>query len=238
MLLGLLQLIIEGRVGGPDGDGHWLVFGERLLCSTSGVLFWVISTGHSGQRCAECGQRHDDEVVLVEPPVPTDAGPGLRRLALAGCVSFVPYLGVHGAHAVGLAPQLDSLYEEQGVFPGPPVVSWLLFAVCLIGPAVFLLQGLVRRWGIVFPRWIPWIGSRRVPRFLPVVPAWIVAPTLALHGLGSFGYALSIHASLISLGGAASLAFGCYGTALGAAALSYQRRTRPRRLCPARFEDD
>jgi hypothetical protein len=232
VLLDLIQLAIDGRVGGPNGDTHWLTFGQRLVSGLLGVLFWIVSAAHSGRRCQECGLRHDDEVVSVVPAAAAKAGPAVRRLALAGCVSFAPYLGIHGAHAAGLAPQLDSLYEEQSILPGPPVVAWALFVVCLVGPAVFLLQGLVQAWGVVFPRWIPWIGGRRVPRFLPIVPAWIVAPTLALYGYGSIVYALSIHASLWGLGGAASLAFSCYGTAVIVAALSYQRRTAPIRLCP------
>jgi hypothetical protein len=151
-------------------------------------------------------------------------------IAVLGCLAFVPYVGIHGAHAAGLAPELDSLYEKQRVL-GPLLVEWLLFVTFLIGPAVFLLQGLVRGWGIVFPQWIPWIGGRRVLRLLPLVPAWLVAPTLTLYGFGSIVYAVVVHASLVGLGGAASLAFACYGTALTLAALSYQRRTRP--VCEA-----
>lgn len=233
LLLDLIQLVIDGRVTSPDGQTHWLAFAERLLCGTLGVLFLVIAAAHTVHRCPECGRCHVDEAVRTVKPPATAAGPALRRIALAGCVGFVPYLGIHGAHAAGLAPELDSLYEPHGIFPVPPLAGWLLFVVFLIGPAVFLLQGLVRRWGVIFPRWIPWIGGRRVPRYLPVVPACIVAPTLALYGFGSIVYAWVIHASLLGLGGAASLAFGCYGTTLGVAALAYQRRTRPVRLCPA-----
>ena len=72
-----------------------------------------------------------------------------------------------------------------------------------------------------------WLAGRRVPRFLPLVPARIVAPTLALYGTGSAIYALAAGYTLIGLGGAASLAFGAYGWALAVAAVSYQRRSRP-----------
>ncbi|MEU4690098.1 hypothetical protein [Actinoplanes sp. NPDC023714] len=54
-----------------------------------------------------------------------------------------------------------------------------------------------------------------------------VAPTLALCGTGSLVYAFFTEYGVLGLGGAASLAFGGYGWALVAAAVSYQRRTRP-----------
>ena len=96
-----------------------------------------------------------------------------------------------------------------------------------IALAVFLLLGLVRPWGMVFPQWTVWLAGRRVPRFLPLAPVWLVAPTLALYGTGSLGYAFFTEYGVIGLGGAASLAFGGYGWALTVAAVSYQSRTRP-----------
>jgi hypothetical protein len=52
-------------------------------------------------------------------------------------------------------------------------------------------------------------------------------PTLALYGTGSFVYAFFTDYGVLGLGGAASVAFGGYGWALGIAAISYQIRTRP-----------
>jgi hypothetical protein len=232
ILLDLIQLVIDGRVSGPAGDTHWLVSGERLMCVAVGVLFWAAAAGDTASGCPSCRRHHDDlERTLLHDPPARSAGPVARRIALAGCLSFIPYLSIHGAHAAGWAPQLDALYEDQSIFAGPPLLGWLLFVVCLIGPAVILLQGLVQRWGMVFPRWIPGIGGRKVPRYLPLIPAWLVAPTLLLYGFGSVAYALIIHASLLGLGGAASLAFSSYGTALAVAALSYQQRTKP--VCTA-----
>ena len=36
---------------------------------------------------------------------------------------------------------------------------------------IFLLQGLLHRWGQVFPRWTPLLSGRRVPRLLPLARA-------------------------------------------------------------------
>ncbi|WP_333761806.1 hypothetical protein [Streptomyces sp. IBSBF 2390] len=47
---------------------------------------------------------------------------------------------------------------------------------------VFLLLGLLCPWGQVFPRWTPALSGRRVPRLLPLVPAWVVGAGLSLYG--------------------------------------------------------
>ena len=84
---------------------------------------------------------------------------------------------------------------------------------------------------MVFPRWTVWLAGRRVPRFLPVVPVWLIAPTLAGYGTGMGCYLLFSGPSTFPdylLSAAAATAFAGYGWTLGVAAVSYQRRTRPR----------
>ncbi|GGP86119.1 hypothetical protein [Streptomyces sindenensis] len=44
----------------------------------------------------------------------------------------------------------------------------------------FTAIGLVARWGEVFPRWVPYLGGRRVPRWAAVVPAAVGATVLTL----------------------------------------------------------
>jgi hypothetical protein len=76
-----------------------------------------------------------------------------------------------------------------------------------------------------------WLAGRRVPRFLPVVPVWLIAPTLAGYGTGMWIYLLIGGPHQLPdylLSAAAATAFAGYGWALGIAAVSYQRRTRPR----------
>ncbi|TDD88958.1 hypothetical protein E1298_14620 [Actinomadura rubrisoli] len=108
---------------------------------------------------------------------------------------------------------------------------------------VFLLLGLTHSWGQVFPRWAPPLAGRRVPRWLPLVPAWLGALTLGPYGVvAALAYLLPSAVGLTDLPDDGVMqgwsgwtvaacgigAFGVYGVALGVAAWSYQRRTRPR----------
>lgn len=63
----------------------------------------------------------------------------------------------------------DPSCRQMGWFE--PYYIALLSVVSL--SAALLTIGLVRPWGEVFPRWIPWLGGCRVPVALAVVPASI-----------------------------------------------------------------
>ncbi|TDC98202.1 hypothetical protein [Actinomadura sp. 7K507] len=94
----------------------------------------------------------------------------------------------------------------------------------------------MRKWGTTFPRWTLWLSGKRVPRFLPLAPVWLIAPTLAAYGTGAWFYLILQFTGVLNMNGspseyllgcAAATAFAGYGWALGIAAVSYQRRTRP-----------
>jgi len=55
-------------------------------------------------------------------------------------------------------------------------------ATIAVGGAVLTL-GLVQGWGEVFPRWIPFLGGRRVPILFAVVPASLVSVLVTTAGL-------------------------------------------------------
>jgi hypothetical protein len=223
VLLNLIQLVLTGEVTDRHGDSDWVTFAERLCLAVVGALFTAAALAHarrSAGLCPRCGRAHPPQVSGRRHPAPHAAPPAVRRIAYAGCCAFLPYLTLHALGAAGV----------PGIEPGGfrPTWSMVLAGVCGVGLAVFLLLGLVRPWGMVFPRWTVWPAGRRVPRFLPLAPVWVLAPTLALYGTGSGILAgAGVLDGLFGIGGAASLAFGGYGWALAVAAVSYQRRTRP-----------
>jgi len=56
-----------------------------------------------------------------------------------------------------------------------------LFGVTVLSEALALLSlGLVHRWGEVLPRWVPFLGGRRIPPLVAVVPAAAGAIALLL----------------------------------------------------------
>ncbi len=149
----------------------------------------------------------------------------IRQIAHLGSVAFVPYYACHLMRFANLPPFRGTRLADAGVLFIPA------FILCTALPADFLLLGLVHSWGLVFPRWTVWPAGRRVPRFLPVVPVWLVAPTLTGYGTGMWIYLLISGPATFPdylLSCAAATAFAGYGWALGVAAISYQRRTRPR----------
>ncbi|GAA3299332.1 hypothetical protein GCM10020218_088790 [Dactylosporangium vinaceum] len=216
LLLNLVELALTGTVTDRHGDPDWPAFLQRLGLTAAGALLVavVVRRGTGG----------------VRPPA-TAAPARICRIAYAGCVAWLPYGGVHLLAAFGV----------PGLEPGPARPSYsMAAALCVgLGLAVFLLLGPVRPWGMVFPRWTLLLAGRRVPRFLPIVPVWLIAPTFVLYGLGAAVYVglvtggvLRWHGrsgfgALSYIGVAMPISFAGYGLALTACAVSYQLRTRP-----------
>lgn len=216
LLLNLVELALTGTVTDRHGNPAWLAFLQRLGLTAAGALLVATTV-----RPRPGGLRP-----------PAHAAPArIRRIAYAGCLAWLPYGGVHLLSALGV-PGL----EPDGFRPSPSMA----IALCAgLGLAVFLLLGLVRPWGMVFPRWTILLAGRRVPRFLPIVPVWLIAPTFVLYGLGAGVYVMLLISGALRwhgrtgldalgyIGLAQPISFAGYGLALTACAVSYQLRTRP-----------
>ncbi|WP_405977054.1 hypothetical protein [Streptomyces sp. NBC_00158] len=171
--------------------------------------------------------------------------------AWAGTLAFVPYavmklLWASGATFAGLSgAEVLASSERNGASDAFLALESLgldptVLLACL---GVFLLWGLVRPWGQVFPRWTLLLSGRRVPRWLPLTPALLGAATLAPYGVAGVGYLLlaasgaapmrlgDFHSTgdALLVGWIGMAAFAVYGTALTVAARSYWLRTRPGR---------
>ncbi|WP_234346245.1 hypothetical protein [Streptomyces sp. NRRL F-5755] len=109
------------------------------------------------------------------------------------------------AHLTALTPLPSSLWRITAALgipvgftgDGPMTTvtfgSWFslyMIALSLFADGLGLLAlGLVRRWGEIFPRWIPLIGGRRVPTAVAVVPAGLGATALTVLGMmGTLGW--------------------------------------------------
>jgi hypothetical protein len=248
-VMNFLQLIFDGRVD------DWASFAVQLLCAAGAVLFAGTALAYrrrSAGACARCGRVHAPGESATTYPPPSVPSRAVRWTAYAGAVAFVPYatmktIWASGGTFAGVSgEEMLQSFKENGA---SGLTLWLEehgldFTTLSAAAGVFLLLGLVRPWGQIFPRWAPFLTGRRVPRWLPLTPAWLGAATLGPYGV--FGLCYLALAALgvmdvpeapegnltgtglwlvtwIGLG-----AFGPFGVALGVAALSYQRRTRPR----------
>lgn len=230
LLLDISQLLLEGTVTGRDGNSGWLSFGERLALTLTGALF--VATALAWRRtelCVRCGHVHSVVTTATRPPEPRPASRRVRWVAYAGCLAWLPYGGLHMLGALGVPGIEPDGYEPQ---TNAAIAFWVA-----IGLAIFLLLGLVSSWGLVFPWWAPPFAGSRVPRFLPIVPVWLIAPTFVLYGIGSGVFVLLLAFGLVTwgdgdgdlglIGFAQPISFSGYGAALVIAAVSYQLRTRP-----------
>ncbi|WDG29649.1 hypothetical protein N7925_15490 [Streptomyces sp. CA-278952] len=187
--------------------------------------------------------------VEAEPPAPSAATRPVQLAACAGTVAFLPYVAMKlvwvsgGTFAGNTGEQMLAISEHNGASGiWLTLESWGLDGTVLLAAlGVFLLWGLVRPWGQVYPRWTPWLRGRRVPRRLPLVPALVGAATLAPYGVLGAGYLALATADVVTVrqgdfsspgdallvGWIGMVAFGVYGCALVAATRSYWARTRP-----------
>ncbi|MFB9884062.1 hypothetical protein ACFFMN_39650 [Planobispora siamensis] len=243
LLMDLVTLIFAQSVD------NWTATVNRATAAI-GVVLLIATTRvyRSSGACVRCGAVHTSPTVRTRPE-PTPAPPRVRMLAYAGAAAFLPYAAMKTTWALGgtfagvSGAQALATMERNGASGVMLTLErWGVDATVLLAAlGVFLIFGLVRPWGQVFPRWTPALRGRRVPRWLPLAPALIGAATLAPYGAVGLVYAAlgtsgaitvsrgdfptpedALLVTWIGLG-----AFAVYGIALAVAARSYLRRTRP-----------
>ncbi|WP_432584819.1 hypothetical protein ABVG11_01630 [Streptomyces sp. HD1123-B1] len=222
-----------------------LMFGQ-------GVDSWASATHHvlaaGGTLLLAATARADRPPAVAHPvPTPSAAPRPVLLAACAGTVAFLPYAGmkfiwVSGGTFAGVSGEEMRAISQRNGASGIwlTLESWGLDATTLLAAlGTFLLWGLVRPWGQVFPRWTPFLHGRRVPRWLPLTPALIGAATLAPYGLFGLGYAALASADAVTMRRGdfptpddallvtwiGMTAFAVFGVALTIAARSYWLRT-------------
>jgi hypothetical protein len=140
--------------------GSPIVFGVLLTLAVCGAWFWLAVAINPGPftRLLAWTTRHR------------------RPITIAAAVCFLPYAVVRLLWLAGIA--LDGPLFGVGGLDGPGGLDlatrlWgasLGVAAVLGGVAVL---GLICRWGETFPRWFPFVGGRRVPILLAVIPGML-----------------------------------------------------------------
>ncbi|MEU7730741.1 hypothetical protein AB0B78_36895 [Streptomyces sp. NPDC040724] len=189
---------------------------------------------------------------------PSTAPRPVQVAVCAGTLAFVPYavmklVWASGGVFAGISGEEMLAVSEKNGASGLflTLESWGLDPTALLAVlGVFLLWGLVRPWGQVFPRWTLFLRGRRVPRWLPLAPALLGAATLAPYGVVGVGYLALATADVVTIrrgdfhssgdallvGWIGMAAFAVYGIALTLAARSYWLRTDPARPTGARTD--
>lgn len=128
--------------------------------------------------------------------------------------------------------------SEEFLREGQAIGLWwagAALATLAVGGAA-LTFGLIRRWGEIFPRWIPFLAGRRVPESLAVIPASLISVLVTSAGMMFVRLVLTGTMSEVfvfaeEIGWAAlapELLWPVWGIALAAATLAYHYRIRGR----------
>lgn len=148
--------------------------------------------------------------------------------------------------ACGLAflyPAVKYYWWLGGQFGRPAIYpeSFPAMETALLAGGVLLSLALIRPWGRVFPRWVPFLAGRQVPRSIPIVAGWGLSVALILQGATTIFGALShlLGGQPLPLDGSANswviltvyAGWSLFGLALLGATYAYQQRTRG--ACPA-----
>lgn len=224
-----------------------------LLSGVGAALLVLVALSYRRRlrgRCPRCGQDHSGAFDgPLAHPGPSRAPRRTRVLVHLLMCGILPWAGVKviwtlGGDALGVTARAwreanagESRFAKALASVGIDVTVLAALA------AVFLLLGLLHPWGQVFPRWTLFLSGRRVPRLLPLLPAWSSSVGLSAYGVFLLGYA-SLSATgavpepkpsgafttasgiawMVAFGG---LAFAGLGFGLIAAARSYSARTLP-----------
>jgi hypothetical protein len=199
---------------------------NQFVCMAGGFLWAGTAVAYrrrSRGACATCGR--------------TDVGSGWTTPAGAArwgrwatCVAVIvplPYAAIRWAWALGIPLGITDEFLREGQETG---LWWAGAALSMVDVAGALLTlGLVRRWGEVFPRWVPFLSGKRVPPAMAIVPASLVLVVVTSAGLQVVrGFLANGFPAEGWATTAPGLLWPVWGVALGAATLAYYYRRRGR----------
>nr|BFE76155.1 hypothetical protein GCM10020092_094560 [Actinoplanes digitatis] len=65
--------------------------------------------------------------------------------------------------------------------PAGALYLGILVLLAILGGV--LSMGLISRWGLVFPRWVPWLAGHRVPPWFPLTPTVLGSGLMVAYSL-------------------------------------------------------
>lgn len=216
----LLPDVINALIPGLGQDVGLGAFASRAALLAGAVLVAASTLGYQRRStggCPRCGRRGDHV--------------GSRR---------VPRWAYVGAYAAVLGALMRLLVQYIAGFDSIPMTasaSLVVFEVGFVLAGTVLPLALVHSWGRIWPRWVPLLAGRRVPRWL------VLGPGLGLAGgiTAYFGFILAHMVGNVLAGQpgfddpgpfsqaffwVAVLSYWVWGLGMGAAAIGYFRTTR------------
>jgi hypothetical protein len=191
-----------------------------------------------------CQERGALTPAATPPPPPSGAPRWAQRAAVLAVMTTVPSGIWRLSMALGLPVGVNESYRREHYgFPGWGTVYVVALTLLLLGLATLTL-GLVRRWGEVTPRWMPFVGGKRVPPLAAIVPAATGALALTVMWVGVFLNAEDIFVVYGLEGSSRIVLIACYaplllwGPLLAAVTISYAHRSLAQSVHAGQRNDD
>jgi hypothetical protein len=209
---------------------NWTMF-NQIICIIGAILWFfigVIYLRKTSGACEYCGRTETEKV------------PFLVRwgswITIIAAVAPLPYALSRFAWALNIPFGVDKQFfkDFSTINPGHHLTEWVFGSLCIMGGILTL--GLIQKWGEIFPHWFPFIGGKRVPILLAVIPASMVSIAVTSAGfVFTFGF-LAVTLHLISVdnilvnniwGTIGPMIFWVpWGVSLGLATIAYYYRRR------------
>jgi hypothetical protein len=227
----LLLDVVGGLLPGMGVVFSSTAFLSRSACLIQGILMGATAVAYRRRWRSDCLFCGRTGVRLLPSKTPVWAW-WAAYAAVAGCLVRL------GAQiAVGFGGLLRHASGTRLLLEG------LVFEAGFLLAGTVLPLALVHRWGRIFPRWMPFLAGWRVPRWLPLGPAFAISGLMTIY----FGITLVKLASDALTGSSsqgpgpalpsaffwvAVPAYLIWGVGLGIAAIAYFRISRaPCRVC-------
>lgn len=207
---------------------------NQIICIIGAFSFGfaaIVFQRKTRNACEYCGRSENDkELFLVR---------WSKWITYVAVLAPIPYAITRYAWALGMSLGIDQnfLADFSSVNPIHHLIEWVFGSLCIAGGLLTL--GLIQKWGEVFPSWFPFIGGKRVPVLLAVIPATYVSIAVTSAGFIFTFSVIAVKFHLLPAGDNMLLngsniwgAFGPmllwipWGVSLGLATLAYYYRRR------------
>lgn len=168
----LLMRLVFGRTGEP-------AFAQDVFVAIGGVLAGLATEAYrrqSGTCCRDCGRS-----LTAARRADGWTAPSRWATLAAYVAAALPVLGYSIPHMLwALHIPFGVTQAEADAMGFDPVMVFLITAPVV---GAVLTVGLARRWGQVFPGWVPLVAGPRVPRWLVIVPPLLPALLIVQYGI-------------------------------------------------------
>ncbi|MED3656037.1 hypothetical protein P4489_17305 [Heyndrickxia sporothermodurans] len=211
-------------------DFNWQML-NQIICIIGALSFSFAALAFQRKirnACEYCGRSDNEKPIFL-----ARWGKFITYIAV---LAPLPYAITRYAWSLGIPLGVDQNFLKDFSSSNPihHIIEWTFGSLCIVGSILTL--GLIQKWGERFPSWFPFIGGKKVPVLLAVIPATCVAIAVTSAGFVFTTSFIAVEFHLVSADGIlVSQIWGAvgpmlfwipWGVALGLATIAYYYRRR------------